>query len=354
MTSTTPAPLGGKQRIVFLEAVRGLAAPIVVVQHVLAEQSAGFRDWTHDYLDLGRVGVVAFFLVSGYVIPLSLSNQTVRTFVVRRFFRLFPVYWFALAVYAAIYHQEVFGSVSAPVLFLNLLMVQGLVGAVSVLPPAWTLSIELAFYAQAVAAKLRRVLDLAVYAGFAWLALYLVMCLAERFTGVHLPVSLPMLLFTAALGHALRLRDIGRRSAWLSLAVSGAIVVPVGAFIGIDPRGEWPPLTYSASFLVGLIMFGVFYFAPRIPATRLLVWLGSISYAMYLTHPSVMALVHAVVGTNLALVVAGHLVLVPLIAWLTHRLIERPSIDLGRRLSKRPAVTRSPIESADAVDAERG
>lgn len=336
MTSTAPSEVGtraAKPRIVFLEAVRGLAAPLVVVQHVLAAESEGFREWTHDYLDLGRVGVVAFFLVSGYVIPLSLSKQTVRTFLVRRFFRLFPVYWLALVAYAAIFHDEIFGSVSVPILFLNLLMVQGLVGAVNVLPTAWTLSIELAFYAEAAVAKMRRLLDMAVFTGFAWLALYMVMCLGERITGLHLPVSLPMLLFTAALGHALRQRDIGRQKVWLPLFLSGVVVVPAGAFIGVDPRGEWPPFTYSSSFLVGLLLFGCLYFAPRIPASRLLVWLGAISYAMYLTHPSVVELVHAAVGSNPAILIAGDVVLVPLFAWLTHRLIERPSIKLGRKLS---------------------
>ncbi|MDQ6783617.1 MAG: acyltransferase [Actinomycetota bacterium] len=317
--------------------MRGLAAPLVVVQHVLALQSPAYEHWTHDHIDLGRVGVVAFFLVSGYVIPLSLSTQSVRTFLIRRFFRLFPVYWVAFAAYVLIAGTDTSAPVSATVVILNVVMVEGLLGGISILPPAWTLSIELAFYAQAAAAKLRRVLDLAVYAGFVWLGLYLLMSVVERVLRAHLPVTLPMLLFTAALGHSLQLRDADNSRVWRYLLAAGVVIVPAGAFIGIDPRGDWPPFTYSVSFLVGLALFLGFYFARRIPAARALVWLGAISYAMYLVHPTVMAVVRTAVGPNLGLVVLGNVVLVPIIAWLIHRLIEQPSIALGRRLSRKPA-----------------
>ncbi|HEY2673131.1 MAG TPA: acyltransferase family protein, partial [Rugosimonospora sp.] len=84
------------RRIEFLEAVRGSAATLVVLQHLLADEFPAYQRWTYHHVDLGRIGVVAFFLVSGYVIPLSLTGQTLRTFATRRFFRLYPSYWVAL------------------------------------------------------------------------------------------------------------------------------------------------------------------------------------------------------------------------------------------------------------------
>jgi peptidoglycan/LPS O-acetylase OafA/YrhL len=85
--------------IAFLEWVRGLAAAMVVLAHVLAVQWPDFHYFTRNCLDLGRVGVVAFFLVSGYVISLSLRKQSIRTFMIRRTLRLHPIYIVALSAH---------------------------------------------------------------------------------------------------------------------------------------------------------------------------------------------------------------------------------------------------------------
>jgi peptidoglycan/LPS O-acetylase OafA/YrhL len=322
------------RRITFLEGARGVAAFMVLAQHLLADQYPGYRAWSHDYLDLGRVGVVAFFLVSGYVIPLSLAGQSLRAFAVRRFFRLYPVYWLALALYVLADRQAI-GGAGAPVVLLNVAMLHGLVGALSILPPAWTLSIELLFYVQSAAAKALRLLDTAVYAGYGWLALYLLLCAGELVTGRDLPTTLPMLLFVAGLGHALHLRDARGHRAWLGLLAAGAVAVPVGAYVGVDGGGEWPPFTYSASFLAGLAVFGGFYVARRHRLGRMLVLLGAISYAVYLIHPIVMTVTHRLAWLPHGwAVVAVDVVATTGIGWLVHRLLELPSIGVGRRLSR--------------------
>ena len=133
-------------RIGFLDGVRGLAAALVVVHHALESQSETYLRWSYAYANLGRIGVVAFFLVSGYVIPLSLEKQDLRTFGVRRFWRLYPVYWVALGSYLLVQVLAGDGLGASPaVLTVNVLMVQGLIGAPLVLGPSWTLGIELAF-----------------------------------------------------------------------------------------------------------------------------------------------------------------------------------------------------------------
>src|SRR5262249_38488070 len=182
----------------------------VLLQHLLADEFPAYQRWTYHHLDLGRVGVVAFFLVSGYVIPLSLAQQTLRTFLLRRFFRLYPAYWLALAAYLALHFAAIHRQIGTPGLILNVFMVHGVIGIASALPPSWTLSIELIFYIQMAAAKARRLLDASVYASFAWLALYLLLCLYERLTAVAMPTTLPMLLWAAGVGHACWLQDGSR------------------------------------------------------------------------------------------------------------------------------------------------
>jgi peptidoglycan/LPS O-acetylase OafA/YrhL len=152
----TTARYDAGRRIVFLDCVRGIAASIVVFGHFFELHSqhgigpsgtspGPYARWSLENLNLGRMGVAAFFLVSGYVIPLSLERQSQRTFWIRRFFRLYPVYWIALPAYLLMASISGWNLVSAPTLVLNLLMVQGAVVAVSLLPPGWTLGIELVF-----------------------------------------------------------------------------------------------------------------------------------------------------------------------------------------------------------------
>jgi len=74
----------------------------------------------------------------------------------------------------------------------------------------------------------------------------------------------------------------------------------------------------------------------RVP--RVAVWLGELSYALYLAHPSVIEATHRVVGrlasewlgTQLMLF-AVNLALTLALAVLLHRYVELPSIALGRR-----------------------
>ncbi|GIH14089.1 acyltransferase family protein [Rugosimonospora africana] len=324
------------RRIEFLEAVRGIAATLVVLQHLLADEFPAYQRWTYHHLDLGRVGVVAFFLVSGYVIPLSLSGQTLRTFATRRFFRLYPSYWVALALYLALHFDEIVRQVGTPGLVLNVLMVHGMVGIVSALPPAWTLSIELIFYLQSAAAKAVRRLDISAYLGLAWLALYLLLCLVEWKTSRAMPTTLPALLFTAGVGHALWLRDRSGSRAWLPLLLAGVVLVPAGAVLGADPDGQWPPFTYSVSFLAGIALFVGCRALRRHEFGRPLLFAGAISYAVYLFHPIVIDILHRRSGLpDGPVFVIVNLLVIPLVGWLVHRLLERPSIETGRRWTRR-------------------
>jgi peptidoglycan/LPS O-acetylase OafA/YrhL len=130
VTSTVTVKSETGRKIEFLEAVRGVASFIVVLQHLIAAEYPAFEDFSRQWVDAGRVGVVAFFLVSGYVIPLSLQRQDTRTFLVRRLYRLFPLYWLVLGLMMLWVATTGEGELGGPlVIMANVLMVQGAVGS---------------------------------------------------------------------------------------------------------------------------------------------------------------------------------------------------------------------------------
>jgi peptidoglycan/LPS O-acetylase OafA/YrhL len=72
-----------------LDALRGIAALLVVVFHFTMhrpQSELGFK--------YGITGVDLFFIISGFVIFMSINNvNSAKEFVVNRITRLYPTYW---------------------------------------------------------------------------------------------------------------------------------------------------------------------------------------------------------------------------------------------------------------------
>ena len=88
-----------------LDAIRGIAAMMVVLIHYTVNYSKLFPQADHPsfVVSWGYLGVNFFFMVSGFVIFMTLC-KTINSwdFVVSRFSRLYPVYWFAVLATAAV------------------------------------------------------------------------------------------------------------------------------------------------------------------------------------------------------------------------------------------------------------
>jgi len=133
------------QRLATLDTFRGVAALSVVLFHLTLHQyDAPFQ------LNWGATGVDLFFIISGFVIFLTLNKtQSVLDFVVARFSRLYPVYWTAVtltAIFMAIgswlgYSQITFGEYVA-----NMTMFQYYFGIRDLDGSYWTLIVEMLFY----------------------------------------------------------------------------------------------------------------------------------------------------------------------------------------------------------------
>ena len=149
--------LANGNRIASIDALRGVAALCVCVQHAVqpitaapgsSARSPAVHTWlsaiTLDRFDLGRYGVVLFFLISGYVVPFSLRGvHALPRFALTRVLRLYPGFWLSVAAMTAT-------SAAVPTsaqLVANLTMAPTLFGQPPVSGVYWTLFVELAFYA---------------------------------------------------------------------------------------------------------------------------------------------------------------------------------------------------------------
>lgn len=142
-------------RMPALDGMRYIAAILVVVFHLAA--AAGPNVWGQTAAEVfgpvyvaasyGWVGVPLFFLISGFVIPMSSWGRTPAQFAVSRFVRLFPAYWVCvLATTVVVQFSDVFPQKPWRAVLANLTMLEEPLGQPLVDNVYWTLWVEMRFY----------------------------------------------------------------------------------------------------------------------------------------------------------------------------------------------------------------
>ncbi|MFI1051915.1 acyltransferase family protein [Streptomyces griseoruber] len=143
-----------RSRSDWLDALRAVAALVVVFDHASASFLPEFRRDLMPHFNTSRYGIMVFFLVSGYIIPASLERRgSVRSFWTGRILRLYPLWAFAVGAVLLLDLTGVAplrtahdgrGAVGTALAHLTLL--QELLGTPGLLLVLWTLSYEMAFY----------------------------------------------------------------------------------------------------------------------------------------------------------------------------------------------------------------
>ncbi|RYG54587.1 MAG: acyltransferase [Chitinophagaceae bacterium] len=101
-----------------IDLLRFIASSAVVLFH-LNEPFTHVDNAYRNFTKLGWLGVPIFFVISGYCIGLAAQySKGILDFLTRRFFRIFPGYWFSLLVVLGVvgFHYFLFGHNSATVL----------------------------------------------------------------------------------------------------------------------------------------------------------------------------------------------------------------------------------------------
>ena len=395
------------QRFPLVDSVRALGALSVLFFHSVGIYGGALGESGRALVARMEVGVVIFLVVSGFLLyrPFvvdHLTGQTsppLRAYAWRRVLRVVPPYWVALALATLLvpYH-DVFTSSGVPTYFgFAQIYSRATIGGGDA--PAWTLGLEVTFYAflplwamavRALPARDRRGRLRLQVAAVAALWLFSMVYKAVLFKtglvavipGSPLPalVTLPGYLDEFALGMGLavmsawlttggaptpRLRGlldlIGRRPG-VSWAFAAAAFALVSLGIGLtgDPAQDYTPAQYLArNVLYGAIAVGVIVPAVcgqdrggvvrRVLGNRWLLWLGLVSYGIYIWHSPVLTRLlywHYGQGGSTLWRYAEWAV-VPFLASValaaaSYYLVERPALSLKRLV---------PIPSRDAGEA---
>lgn len=312
-----PAPAA--DHIEGLTAFRGIAALIVVVFHY----SGGFlpsltpSDYTA-FLSKGYLWVDFFFVLSGFVLAhvyaakfqSQLQVATLKTFVFARFSRIYPLHLVILLGYLALelvklglVHGEIGhasfttfeGSRSLDALVSNIFLLQttGIHDGLTWNGPAWSIGAEwfayLAFPVLVIVLMNRGPLFSAAAIMAALVGLVLI---SDRGRNLDVTYDFGLLrcAFEFIIGMLLhRLRGMARQVRLGSDPVCLALIVALGMVMHFGVRDIFIPPLLALLVLSLALNDGA---VSRALSRPVLLWLGAISYSVYLSHMLILAAVN--------------------------------------------------------------
>ena len=412
----TGSPVGtSNPRYPLFDSLRAIAALSVFAVHLPWVYRLAADNPVKPYLVQLNVGVAVFFLISGFLLyrPFARAryagdrSPATLPYAERRGLRIFPAYWVALAGVVVLVGKSGEAATATPVFSVHGALAyfpltqaydsDTLLGGISA---AWTLSVELSFYVLLPlwAMLLRRVpcsspreflrselvaLGALFVIGLAWTSLA---------AGQKVPLAalvdvtlikpwlyvLPGYLDQFALGMALavlsivvadrlerpRAVQLVDRASWLPWLVAALVFIVLGNVISWVSGPRWQIIAIhelQGLFALALLLPAVFGdpdrgVVRRLLGNRVLLWIGLVSYGVYLWHVAIMRKLAdlgalGALGTVPFTAIALGLTLI--VAAASFYGIERHALRLGRRLSHRRGSQDADMRMRDLPSHER-
>ncbi|RTL93327.1 acyltransferase [Ancylobacter aquaticus] len=342
-----------------LQSIRGIAALVVVLAHCwfYYAYDPSIKLWAEAAFN-AHAAVICFFVLSGFVLTLSLERSGLGTnslihFFVRRGFRIYPVLWVASAL--ALTYPVFLIDYPLPAIvdpwwgsqarsYPSMFTVGGAFTGVasSLKVPVWTLYIEL------VGSAFMPLLVFALSRGaIAFGAVTILLIILSQIEGWPMLLSPARYLIFFALGAAMTrtppiLSHLLRSPIRVILAAIGCFVVMWFSRWGFDARflvNYNAPLPALIEGVAAAALIAVIYSSPAPFAFLRHRWsasLGDVSYSLYLLHLPILGWIAFTLGELLGLSVLSVATLCASLAAsvFTYRFVELPGIKLGRAAAK--------------------
>jgi peptidoglycan/LPS O-acetylase OafA/YrhL len=323
-------------RILGLDALRGIAALLVVAFHFSMKLS--------NKLDFhwGVTGVDLFFMISGFVILLTLENtKNWKTFLVNRFSRLYPTYWTCVTITAAFLIGDIIKSKLVVIYLANMTMFQFYLFQPDLDTSYWTLIVEILFYLYMLFIFLLKKLDDIELISVRLLFFVFVYGLLAFYPKAHtlynglsyIPLINHFPLFCSGIiFYNIKFKGATKRRYFYLLMcfIAQVFVFKTGG------KSRFFMDYYEYAFTLA-IYFGLLYlFAVnklKFIVNRVTVFFGNLSFSLYLIHETigltVMAFLQHYIHWTLAFGTA--LLVVILLAYFINRFVEVPSAKYLRK-----------------------
>lgn len=297
----------------WLEALRGIAAVLVVLTHARYFMfNTPTWEKAEEVLRPGAMGVDLFFIISGFIMAYSTRNSDgslryAKIFAIKRFARIWPVYTVITFCWVVASQDTTAYFTSSDTLLQFLKSILFIPTSINnppyfgaALPLGWTLEFEMYFYAIFCVSLFFKKWRWPVL--FTWMIVTVLLIpmqqnLAQSAYDVSRNLSFSPIYFNlmsnpivleflagAAIG-LLYIQEWARirnsAVAYHLLGLSIAFTIWIGYSRVVDFHG---PTKWGGALALTVLVMAIASKTVKIPAPRLLVWLGSISFSLYLSH----------------------------------------------------------------------
>lgn len=323
------------QRIEIIDLLRFLAAVLVLLFHwtfygnVTHELKVNPCPPLGPWCKYGLLGVHLFFIISGFVIFMSVSKSNATRFFASRAVRLFPAFWFCCAA-TALFTALVGGSrsISWKEFLANMTMVfQPFAHVRTVDDSYWSLFVELKFYFFVGLLLFFKRLDSAEYALLVWLFITITSVwfpnkiVSWCFVTQYAPFFVAGAIFFLIFEKGMNLFRTGMLLLSYTLCVYVAIEISYERNFSLDP---WICIAVVTLWFLMFVLIskrrtGIF---GRINWTIL----GSISYPLYLLHQNLGYILINLFSRWINIYILFYIMIVFMVfsAWMINIWVERP------------------------------
>ncbi|MGB7244365.1 MAG: acyltransferase [Sulfitobacter sp.] len=335
----------------FITGLRAIAATMVVVIHTGAFADLGALGQA--ITGAGKYGVDIFFVISGFTIAKTFTEaKDYRSYLTRRIMRIVPLYWLIISIAMILWISGVFSLPywmqelgSQPDLY-NFIMHLSLISyldyrvANSLLGVEWSIPIEvfwyvclppLIYFGRTIPRTIGMIVALLILT-----ALFTYVSKALFGTSQPIkwsPVAFGHLFFVGVISYHLRERFKSNASQRPMIWISGAVALFALAIV-VDFSGRSEVLALSTAALIVWVTPARARWITVPLTARPMLFLGSISYSIYLIHVLVLHILDDVAtlpasGISRFAVVYGITVA---LSTVTYLLVEKPTNQVGRRM----------------------
>ena len=360
--------MSAASRFEHIDSLRGIAVLFVIWLHVsevyinlspsVKESGTFLYDFSW-YINTGRIGVIIFFAISGFVLLKSIQGDKkngTKTFLIRRFFRLYPAFWLSV-ILGILVIQLQGGNVEVERVIANITMLPLMFNQETIIGLYWTLETEIFFYLSGLVLFLLGKSDKPINVFMVSIFL-LVIFVPVRKISLNYPqhIGLALLpfhlsiMFWGALSRQfydnpdLRVKILNK---YISIKLLFKILTlcilafPLASLVKGIAGHEFKYFHFGLSNILGVLFFLLLAFYFRVK-NKFIVWVGTISYSMYLFHPIVFMSLFwwlkncaPVMFSELYLgvYIIVNIMLSIIIGSIIYYLIEKPSIKLSHHLT---------------------
>lgn len=368
------------KKIWFLQALRGVCVCLVVFSHLCvvfwqnndyAAQIANvyplgvhfelitisINDFMLKYnLSLSQIGVSIFFLISGFVIPISLERLKVKRFLIARVFRIYPIVIASISITCiciCIYSQK-FGlnfPYSLSYWLINVSLQREWFWILPIEYSIWTLEVEFKFYLIcALIYHLGKMNSSKIYiivsSIFAVFNIVTVKNLSILLDGHHDILyrifyvicsndSYIIIMFIGICFYNYSIQKWSRKEFFTNIVMLYSYFF-VSCEYNINPSIVQREI--RVTHLVAICIFAfLYYIREKVPYSKILDFIANISFPLYISHGTIgyiiETLLYEYIISNPYLTMSITVIIDFFLAYVLHVLVEIPSDKIGKKIS---------------------